>query len=81
MATVGETNYSQTLQGTGGTQPYTWSITSGVLPQGLMLNASTGVISGPVGASATSETFTVTLTDHNGTTTSKQFTINVCHHR
>jgi hypothetical protein len=46
-----------------------------------MLNASTGVISGPVGASATSETFTVTLTDHNGTTTSKQFTINVCHHR
>jgi Putative Ig domain len=38
--------YSNTLQATGGTPPYTWSIVSGVLPNGLELNASTGTISG-----------------------------------
>jgi hypothetical protein len=38
--------YSQTLQATGGTQPYTWSLASGALPKGLTLNAATGVISG-----------------------------------
>jgi hypothetical protein len=77
-ATAGETNYSQTLQGTGGTLPYTWSIWAGVLPKGLSLNPSTGLISGPVSPSATTETFTVTLTDANGASTTKQFTITVC---
>ena len=38
--------YSATLTATGGTTPYAWSITSGVLPTGLSLNASTGLISG-----------------------------------
>jgi hypothetical protein len=38
--------YSQTLQATGGVTPYTWSLASGSLPQGLGLNAATGVISG-----------------------------------
>jgi len=37
---------SQTLSIAGGTGPYTWSISSGALPQGLALNSSTGVISG-----------------------------------
>lgn len=39
-------NHSQTLQATGGLMPYTWSLASGALPPGLLLNASTGVISG-----------------------------------
>ena len=38
--------YSTTLAATGGTTPYTWSVSSGALPPGLSLNASTGVISG-----------------------------------
>jgi hypothetical protein len=38
--------YSQTLQATGGTLPYTWSLASGTLPPGLSLSATTGRISG-----------------------------------
>ena len=44
--------YSQNLAATGGTTPLTWSLTAGSLPTGLTLNASTGVISGTVSASA-----------------------------
>ncbi len=40
------TFYSQTLQADGGSKPYSWSITSGALPDGLTLNSSTGAISG-----------------------------------
>jgi Putative Ig domain/Abnormal spindle-like microcephaly-assoc'd, ASPM-SPD-2-Hydin/Immunoglobulin I-set domain len=45
--------YSTTLQATGGTPPYTWSVSSGALPAGLALNASTGAISGTPAQSAT----------------------------
>jgi hypothetical protein len=40
------TPYSVTLNSTGGAAPITWSITSGTLPAGLCLSASTGQISG-----------------------------------
>jgi len=59
--TVG-TAYSQTLQATGGLQPYTWAVTVGSLPAGLTLNTSTGVISGTPTATGTSN-FTVQVTD------------------
>src|SRR6266566_2943185 len=38
--------YSATLQATGGTTPYSWTISSGPLPTGLSLNSVTGAISG-----------------------------------
>lgn len=38
--------YSSTAQATGGTPPYTWSISAGSLPPGLSLAATTGTISG-----------------------------------
>ena len=76
-AHAGQTNYSQILTGTGGTTPYVWSILSGVLPKGLILNASSGVISGNVSASAFTQTFTIQLSDKNGLTTTRQFTIEV----
>jgi hypothetical protein len=38
--------YSSSLVATGGTSPYTYSISAGSLPTGLTLNPSTGVISG-----------------------------------
>ena len=40
--------YSQALQATGGTAPYTWAVVSGSLPAGLTLDPATGVISGTV---------------------------------
>lgn len=64
-ATIGVA-YSETLNATGGKQPYSFSVTSGSLPAGLTLSASTGVVSGTptaVGAS----TFTVTVTDNSST--------------
>jgi hypothetical protein len=60
-ATVG-LSYSATLEASGGTSPYSWSITSGSLPGGLKLDATTGVISGIPTAAGTSD-FTVIVTD------------------
>jgi hypothetical protein len=53
--------YSQSLSATGGTGPYTWTMTSGTLPAGLALSPN-GVISGtPTTAGGpTSVTFQVT---------------------
>ena len=59
------TAYSQTLQAGGGTPGYSWSITSGSLPTGLTLAASTGVISGTPSASGTSN-FTVSVVSDSG---------------
>src|SRR5258708_13419348 len=54
--------YSQPLQLTGGKNPVTWSITTGTLPVGLSLNASTGAITGTPTTAGTSS-FTVKATD------------------
>ncbi len=54
-------NYSQTLSNIDGTGPFTWSLTSGSLPDGLSLTAE-GVIEGVPSTTGTS-TFTVTVTD------------------
>ena len=56
-------SYSETLTATGGTGAYTWRLagSSPVLPTGLTLNPSTGLISGiPTGTSSLNLTFTVT---------------------
>jgi hypothetical protein len=56
------TPYGATLQATGGTTPYTWSISSGALPSGLTLDSSSGTISGTPSVAGTF-TFTVTVSD------------------
>lgn len=62
VGTVGAA-YSQSVAATGGTTPYTWSISSGALPAGLSLNASSGEISGLPTTAGTSN-FTVKVTDN-----------------
>ncbi|WP_296599920.1 putative Ig domain-containing protein [Phenylobacterium sp.] len=63
--------YSQTLGATGGTSPYSFSVTSGSLPAGLSL-ASGGAITGtPTTAGAYS--FTVTVTDAASATASQAY--------
>jgi len=54
--------YRDQVVATGGTSPYTWSLTSGSLPSGLTLLASSGVISGTP-TSQESSTFTVAVKD------------------
>lgn len=68
------TPYSQTLTLTGGTSPYTYTVTSGTLPTGITLDANTGVVSG-TSTDIGSFTITVTVTDANGCTGTQTFTI------
>ncbi len=60
-ATVGDP-YVGYLIVTGGTEPYSWKVTSGSLPEGLTLDPESGVISGRTTATGHS-TVTVTASD------------------
>ena len=70
------TPYSATVAAAGGTTPYTFAVSSGSLPAGLLLDASTGVISGTP-SSTGSRTFTIKVTDKNSLVATKEFTITV----
>jgi hypothetical protein len=69
-------SYSQTLAATGGAPPYTWRIINGSLPEGLSLNAATGLVSGSP-ARAGSATFSIEVADGAGARASRAFTITV----
>ena len=55
--------YSTTLVATGGTTPYTWTLTGGALPANLQLNAATGVIAGTPTVAVTSTPLTFQAKD------------------
>jgi hypothetical protein len=71
---VAGTPYSQTISGVGGVAPYTFTLASGALPSGLMLNTSTGAISGTPSGAGTFN-FIITATDANGCPGSQPYSI------
>jgi hypothetical protein len=86
FAITGTTYTSTAINVSGGTAPYTWSISQGTLfstlPIGLGLgntNAATNTISGTVPPSdpTGAYNFTVIVVDHSGLSTTQQYTINV----
>ncbi|TDN78992.1 uncharacterized protein YhjY with autotransporter beta-barrel domain [Stakelama pacifica] len=68
-------SYSQALSATGGSGPYTYSISSGALPAGMTLSGG-GVLSGTPTA-AGSFIFTATATDQNGNSGNRAYTLTV----
>lgn len=69
------TPYSQTIAFASGSAPYAFSVSAGALPPGLNLNATTGVISGTP-TSATTASFTLTITDNRFCTDGTALSIN-----
>src|SRR5260221_2499 len=70
--TVGA-GFSSSLQASGRTSPYTWTLASGTLPSGLTLSTA-GAISGTPTAAATSS-FTVQVKDAANATATKALSI------
>ena len=75
IAEVG-TAYSETLSASKGTPPYSWQITSGTIPAGLSLNASSGELSGTP-TNADQYSFTVEVTDADSETDTGVITIRI----
>jgi hypothetical protein len=68
-------DYSQTLKAIGGTAPYTWTLKTGTLPNGLTL-ASDGLISGRPTING-EQSFSVEVADQSGQTATKQLSIDI----
>ena len=68
--------YSESIAATGGTPPYTWTVSGGALPPGLTLNAASGAISG-LPSQAGSTSFTIRVVDAAGVATEKGFTLQI----
>jgi len=65
--------YSASLRVSGGTSPYTWTIISGTLPTGLVLNVTAGYISGtPLPGTAGFHSFIIGVTDSSSPALSGQ---------
>jgi hypothetical protein len=68
--------YSGSVGATGGGPPYTWTISSGSLPSGLTIDATTGAITGtPTAAGTFTPTFEAT--DSDGSTATAALSITV----
>ena len=68
--------YNNTLHASGGTPPYAWSITNGVLPIGLQLSSSTGTVAGTPNDKIQLYTVTFEVTDAAQDSASLQISFN-----
>ena len=68
-------NYSAAFAASGGTQPYRWSLPSGMLPPGITLNA-TGDLAGTPTANGTFA-FTARVTDASGITANANLSLSI----
>ncbi|MCX6589795.1 MAG: Ig domain-containing protein, partial [Acidobacteria bacterium] len=73
--TVGQP-YSQTVPFAGGLAPYTINLSSGALPAGLSLNATTGLLSGTPTAAGTGEA-AILLADATGLSSTRSYTLTI----
>lgn len=77
--TVG-TAFNQTVQATGGTAPYTWTVSAGSLPAGLHLgggSASSVTISGTPNTAQNAVAFTIQVTDSKNHGATQDLSLNV----
>jgi hypothetical protein len=70
------TPYNQTVSASGGTSPNTFAISIGSLPSNLLLNSSTGAITGTPTTAGTFS-FTVTATDASGCSGNRSYSISI----
>ncbi|MBW8445216.1 MAG: putative Ig domain-containing protein, partial [Arenimonas sp.] len=71
--------YSASIVASGGTGGIVYSLKSGTLPDGMILNVSTGALSGPLAASAEAKrySFTIAARDSVGQTGEANYDLNV----
>lgn len=70
--------YSQTITASGGTAPLIYGLTGGTLPRGVVLNVSTGELTGPLETETEGDyTFTIQVRDARGSTLSAGYTLKV----
>jgi hypothetical protein len=68
--------YAAELSASGGQDPYSWAITAGSVPAGLVLISSGGVISGTPTVPGTSE-FTVRVTGEDGLSSTRSLSLSI----
>jgi hypothetical protein len=68
--------YNDAVEGSGGVQPYRWSVVGGALPPGLSIDAISGIMWGRA-TEGGRYAFVVQLADEAGTTTNHAFEIGV----
>ena len=72
--------YVQAVEASGGVAPFNWSVSSGSLPNNLMLAPSTSnsvAISGTPGTAQASVTFTIQVADSSKQTATQTFTVSI----
>ncbi|NTI26448.1 tandem-95 repeat protein [Rhizobium rhizogenes] len=70
--------YNQQISATGGTGTKIYSLASGSLPNGLVLNISTGQLTGPLAVGTQGDySFTIGVRDSNGATGAASYTLKV----